>query len=49
VILGLFLTVPAFSVFSWVFLSLFPMLVLRDVSRGQPTWPFYATSILSFV
>ncbi|KAK3899605.1 hypothetical protein C8A05DRAFT_46376 [Staphylotrichum tortipilum] len=40
----------AFSVFSWVFLALFPMLILRDIARGgEPTWPFYATAALSFV
>ncbi|KAL1838288.1 hypothetical protein VTJ49DRAFT_2828 [Mycothermus thermophilus] len=39
----------AFSVFSWVFLALFPTLILRDLSRGgRPSWPFYATSALSF-
>jgi hypothetical protein len=37
-------------VFSWVFLALFPMLILRDIARGgEPTWPFYATAALSFV
>ena len=26
------------------------MLIIRDISRGgEPTWPFYATSALSFV
>ncbi|KAL2142809.1 hypothetical protein VTI28DRAFT_703 [Corynascus sepedonium] len=40
----------AFSVFSWVFLSLFPMLIIRDISHGgEPAWPFYAASFLSFV
>jgi hypothetical protein len=44
------LTAAASSVFSWVFLALFPMLIIRDIARGgEPAWPFYATSALSFV
>ncbi|KAK3304122.1 uncharacterized protein B0T15DRAFT_230970 [Chaetomium strumarium] len=40
----------AFSVFSWVFSALFPLLILRDISRdGEPRWPFYVTSVLSLV
>ncbi|KAK4122812.1 hypothetical protein N657DRAFT_481015 [Parathielavia appendiculata] len=38
-----------FSVFTWVFLSLFPILMIREVPRSQPTGPLYATSALSFV
>ncbi|KAH6851118.1 hypothetical protein B0I37DRAFT_128857 [Chaetomium sp. MPI-CAGE-AT-0009] len=40
----------AFSVFSWVFLALFPMLIIRDIARGgEPAWPLYTTAALSFV
>ncbi|KAK4141160.1 uncharacterized protein C8A04DRAFT_39295 [Dichotomopilus funicola] len=40
----------AFSVFSWVFLALFSMLIIRDLARGrQAAWPFYATSVLGFI
>ncbi|KXX73650.1 hypothetical protein MMYC01_209521 [Madurella mycetomatis] len=39
----------AFSVFSWVFLALFPVLIVRDLSRdGEKSWPFYVTAVLSF-
>ncbi|KAH6620817.1 hypothetical protein B0J18DRAFT_410656 [Chaetomium sp. MPI-SDFR-AT-0129] len=40
----------AFSVFSWVFLALFSMLIIRDIARGrQAAWPFYVTSVLGFI
>ncbi|KAL2135921.1 hypothetical protein VTI74DRAFT_6304 [Chaetomium olivicolor] len=43
-------TQGAFSVFSSVFLSLFPALIVRDISRsGEPTWSFYSTSALNLV
>lgn len=39
----------AFSVFSWFFLSLFPIMILPELdSQRQPRWPFYVLSILSF-
>ncbi|GAB1313488.1 hypothetical protein MFIFM68171_03698 [Madurella fahalii] len=39
----------AFSVFSWVFLALFPVFIVRDLSRdGEKSWPFYVTAVLSF-
>ncbi|KAL2265288.1 hypothetical protein VTJ83DRAFT_6388 [Remersonia thermophila] len=39
----------AFSVFSWVFLALFPVLMLREMlRRDDPSWPFYTASVLSF-
>lgn len=39
----------AFSVFSWFFLSLFPVMILPELdSQRQPRWPFYVLSSLSF-
>ncbi|KAK3314646.1 hypothetical protein B0H66DRAFT_317070 [Apodospora peruviana] len=39
----------AFSVFSWFFLALFPILIGRDLRRdGGPSWPFYTSSVLGF-
>ncbi|KAB5582398.1 hypothetical protein GE09DRAFT_1246058 [Coniochaeta sp. 2T2.1] len=39
----------AFSVFSWFFLSLFPVMILREIDmQRHPRWPFYALSALSF-
>ncbi|KAK3387507.1 hypothetical protein B0H63DRAFT_521558 [Podospora didyma] len=40
----------AFSVFSWFFLALFPILIVRDLKMdGDMKWPFYVTSTLSFI
>ncbi|KAB5586172.1 hypothetical protein GE09DRAFT_1049155 [Coniochaeta sp. 2T2.1] len=39
----------AFSVFSWFFLSLFPVMILRESDmQRHPRWPSYALSALSF-
>ncbi|OIW27156.1 hypothetical protein CONLIGDRAFT_415583 [Coniochaeta ligniaria NRRL 30616] len=39
----------AFSVFSWFFLSLFPIMILRELDmQRHPRWPFYVLSALSF-
>ncbi|KAK0634969.1 hypothetical protein B0T17DRAFT_502561 [Bombardia bombarda] len=39
----------AFSVFSWFFLALFPVLIVRGLRiDGNVTWPFYVSSSLSF-
>jgi len=39
----------AFSVFSWFFLSLFPVMLLRELDlQRHPRWPFYVLSGLSF-
>lgn len=39
----------AFSVFSWFFLSLFPIMILRELDmQRQPRWPFFVLSGLSF-
>jgi len=44
------LTRLAFSVFSWIFLAFFPALVVGYINRrGKPRWPFYVTSLLSFM
>ncbi|KAK1772334.1 hypothetical protein QBC33DRAFT_5718 [Phialemonium atrogriseum] len=40
----------AFSVFTWFFLSLFPVTVIRDIyMQGNLRWPFYILSGLSLV
>lgn len=40
----------AFSVFSWFFLALFPVMILRELDmQRHPRWPFYVLSGLSFV
>lgn len=42
--------VVAFSVFSWLFLSLFPVLIVRDLEMHRAMrWPFYFLSSLSLV
>lgn len=39
----------AFSVFSWFFLSLFPVMILRELDmQRHPRWPFYVLSTLCF-
>lgn len=39
----------AFSVFTWFFLALFPILMVRNLERdGNASWPFYASTFLSF-
>jgi hypothetical protein len=44
------LTNVAFSVFSWLFLALFPVLIVRDLrAEGNVMWPFYISSALSFL
>ena len=38
-----------FSVFTWFFLSLFPVMILRELDmQRHPRWPFYVLSALSF-
>lgn len=40
----------AFSVFWWLFLSLFPVMIVRDLEMHQKMrWPFYFLSSLSLV
>ncbi|KAK3941746.1 hypothetical protein QBC46DRAFT_310871 [Diplogelasinospora grovesii] len=39
----------AFSVFSWFFLALFPIMIVRNLEvDGNGRWPFYVTCTLSF-
>ena len=39
----------AFSVFSWFFLALFPIMIVRDMDLpGKLRWPFYILAVLSF-
>jgi hypothetical protein len=40
----------AFSVFSWFFLGLLPVMVVRDIDmQGHLRWPFYILSTLSLM